>query len=628
MTVREEHNGPGIRAGSRIAFALALLLLALLILSPASNMNRLCGAASGREGAVSIWHHETVLEGEGNLTTLAVADFIPSVPGDEGVTGGDSGSLRLVWMEGCAWRTETPWKADGSITSIATGELDAGSDGFELAVGVATAQASGAIYLISALGRQVSARLLQICSAPVLAVSAGRLCQEGRGWGVAAVDSGGEISLVDLGEDTAMSRRIHTVAGACSIIAADIDSMRAGDELVIGTSAGQLLEVYNDGKGWRNLTLWTSPSAVTGLAHGDADPRHAGCELLVSTEGGELVLLELVGGTWGGMILWRTGSPLGGVAIGDLLTGSEGAEVVVTGGNGVSVVWWSGADWRSETVWAPEGFCDVARVGELDPFHNGAEALVISGGELCLVGLYKPDILLSAQNSSALVSSEESAEFSLVLHSLERLSGKVMLSVSGLPANVSVLRGTGPVELHPPAVEVCLELAVPPNAPQGNFSLLVTAFHQAGMYSSVKLNLSIERTLNFTIALSTEKQIPEAGKANTYIATVTNTGSMAAAFKIWAWTENGWKIGYPEGNITRKLAPGESATIPVRVSIPADAAGRTVRLTVEASPLHYPAETRTASMRIAVPSSPACAMSILLVGAAMATLMICGARRV
>ncbi len=595
----------------------ALLSLILTLCALAPGPIPASGAASGRAGAVPIWHHETILRDDGPLSAVVLGDLDPSTPGNESAAGGTTGKLWLVRWEGCEAHNATLWSADGEITALASGDIDPSSAGEELVAAALSPAGRGEVHLLSSAGGAPSSSIIHAGGSAVMAVAVGNLLPSKEGPEIAAGCEDGSVVLISLSDGASISQPLPGLAGLSCMVAADALPMSGGDELLLGSSSGQVALLHNESGAWRSEAIWLSSSGARSLAWGDADPLRAGPELWLGCDGGELALLERIGDVWGGSVVWRTGFALRGISVGAIRPGYPGHQVLVGADGGVSLVEWTGSSWEATTVWSRSDSCSGIVVGEFDGLHAGVEALVVgSGGELSELGLFMPDLVLSAQNGTARVVGSEGPAYDLELKSLDRLEGKVVVSTSGLPEGVVVRSGEGTIELRPPSVPVRIELVVPPSVPNGNYSFLATAFHQAGMYSSVRLLLSVERFLNFTVEISTDGTSPEAGRAATWIATVRNTGSTSASFGLRAWTECGWRVGYPGGTLPGLLAPGESCSLPIRVSVPGEAAGKSEKLTVEAYPVINPAMVVEASMRVSVPEKELCAFVALPLGLA------------
>ncbi|MGQ9583017.1 MAG: COG1470 family protein [Thermoplasmatota archaeon] len=589
----------------------ALFSLVLIAWPLAPGALQASEGAGGRAGAVPIWHHYSILRDGGPLSAVVLGDLDPSTPGNESAAGGATGELWLLRWEGYEPHSSSPWSAEGEITALAYADIDPAAAGEEVVAGTITPGGRGEVHLLSRFGEAAS--LIHTGESGVVAVASGDLLPSKEGLEIAAGHEDGSVELISLSGGTSTSRRVPGLPGLSCMIAADALPSSGGEELLLGSSGGDVVLLFSDGDEWRRETIWLSSSGARWLAWGDADPLYTGPELWMGCDGGELVLLERVGDVWEGRVVWRSEGALRSVCVGDARPGSPGTEVLVGGEGAVMVVTWTGASWEAETVWSRSDPCTCVVTGEFDALHAGPEALVAgAGGDLSELGLFLPDIALSAASATARVANSDAAVYELELRSIDRLEGNVALNTSGLPEGVTVRGGGGTISLKPPGVPLRVELSVPASVPNGNYSFIATAFHQAGMYSSIRLNLSVERFLNFSVELSTDRPSPEAGRAATWIATVRNTGSTSGSFMVRARTDGGWRIGYPEGNLTGFLAPGESSSLPIRVSVPEGAAGKSERLTVEAYPVSNPGMVKAASMRVTVREREACASSIAL----------------
>jgi hypothetical protein len=160
-----------------------------------------------------------------------------------------------------------------------------------------------------------------------------------------------------------------------------------------------------------------------------------------------------------------------------------------------------------------------------------------------------------------------------------------------------------------------LDLSVNASLPNGEYRFLVTASHQAGVYYSAWLTLVLNRTLDMKLSLRTNDPSSLPGTTAIYTVTVSNSGTVNDSYRLEAHVAGGWAVRFPAGNLTGRMAPGENRSLVLKVTVPGDAAGRTVKLTVNASSLASPGLTRSASMRVVVPQKSApCGLFILPAG--------------
>jgi hypothetical protein len=565
---------------------------------------------------IALWHPDRILEAGAPLNAVAAGDFAPDRPGNETAAADASGKLWLAWRENHTWQSRVAWTAGGNLTSLARGDLEAGSAGSEIACGAAFANGSGAVFVVSGLGGQAAGRQILAASAEILAVAAGDLMPGVAGTELLAIDGGGNVSVAFPDSPSGNPKTIIRIAGAASLVVADLDPSRAGDEAAVGTSSGEVFELFWDGSAWQERGLWVSSSGISCLAFGDADPLHDGPELAMAAGSGEITLLERLGDTWSGRSAGNPGGPVSALAIGDADADLSGNELLAGLPDNVTRLRWDGSAWARERLWAGSGAVNGLQVAEVDADHAGLEVLAAGrGGPLTALGLYHPGFAMDGGGARISLSGGEAASFLLRFTPFDKLGGNLTISVGSLPAGVAVASGAGRLVLAPPNVSAALNLSVNASVPNGEHRFLVTASHQSGMFDTAWLSLALDRRLEFEAAVAIRDPDVQPGSSAKYTVTVKNRGTVNDSYRLEARVEGGWAVRFPDGNLTGTVAPGESLNLSLRVSVPADAAGRTAKLTVNASSLAQANLTRSASMKVVVPQKSAlCGLVILPAG--------------
>ncbi|MBM4249931.1 MAG: hypothetical protein FJ149_10980 [Euryarchaeota archaeon] len=573
-------------------------------------------SARGRATGIAIWHPETVLRAGSPLNAVAAGDVVADIPGNETFAVDASGRLWMAWREDYAWRSGVLWNTSGNLTSLALSELDGASDGPELALGAALANGTGAVFVVSGAGGRASARQVLASSAPVLAVAAGDVLAEVAGTELVVLDGGGNLSVVLPGAPAGGPKNILRLPGATCLLVADLDDSTPGGEVAAGTSTGEVLELFWDGLAWQERGIWAAPSAISALAFGEADPLHEGPELALATGGGEVTVLARLDDDWSGRTVWSSAGAVPALAIGDADADAPGNELVAACPDNITRLRWDGSAWDRAVLWERSGPSGRLLVSEVDADHAGNEALVAGqDGILSSLGLYHPGFALTAIDARLTLAGGESAAFGLRLTPFDKLGGNVTLTVGTLPAGIAVAGSPGPVALAPPNVSATLELSVAASVANGERRFLVTATHPAGLFDSVWLSLVLERTLDLNLFLAARSAQAQPGSAAVYTVTLENSGTVNDSYLLEARVEGGWAVHFPAGNSTGKLAPGQNRSLELRVMVPGDAGGRTVKLSVNASSVASPTVSKTASMRLVVPQKGApCGLILLPAG--------------
>lgn len=571
----------------------------------------------GRAAAgLAIWHPDRILDAGAPLIGVAAGDFLTERPGNETVAADASGNLWLAWRENFTWQSRVAWTAGGNITSLAAGELDGAAAGLEAACAVAFANGTGAVLVVSNLGGPAAARQVLASAVPMRAVAAGDVAADPPGAEVVAIDAGGNVSAAFPKSPGRAPQNIIRLPGAACLLVADLDDSSPGDELAVGSSTGEVVELFQNGTGWQEQGLWVSDSAMACLAFGDADPLHEGPELAMAAGSGEMTLLERLGDTWSGRSAGNIGGPVSALAIGDADAGLAGNELLAGLPDNVTRLRWDGTAWARERLWAGSGAINGLQVAEVDADHGGSEVLAAGkGGALTALGLYHPGFAMDAGRSRISIAGGEAASFPLLFTPVDKLGGNLTLTVGALPAGIAVVSGDGRVALAPPNVSTALDLSVNASVPNGEYRFLVTASHQAGLFDTAWLTLALDRRLDLELSVAIRDPDVQPGSSAKYTVTVKNRGTVNDSYRLEARVEGGWAASFPSGNLTGRMAPGESLNLSLRVSVPADAAGRTAKLTVNGSSLAQANLTRSASMKVVVPQKSApCALVLLPAG--------------
>ena len=611
------------------AFSAAILAVLILTVTPFPAVADEAGGEEGRAPAfptgeggtgrstgIAIWHPDRILDAGAPLNAVAAGDFVSDRPGNETLAGDALGNLWLAWRENYTWRSQVAWSAGGNLTSLAEGELDEDRAGLEGAAAVMFPNGTGAAFVISHFLGQATARQVLASPAAMRAVAVGDVIPGSPGAELVAIDDGGNASVAFPNSPARSPQNILRLPGAACLLVADLDGSNPGEEVAVGTSSGEVVELFWDGSAWQEQGLWVSPSGVTCLSYGDADPLHDGPELAMAAASGEMTLLERLGDTWSGRAIWTSPGALSALAIGDADADSPGNELLVGCPDNLTRLRWDGKAWERESLWGGSGALKGLAVAEVDADHAGNEVLAAGrSGTLTALGLYHPGFSMSAGPARLSLTGGETASFCLRFSPFDKLGGNLTVKVGTLPDGMAVASGLGPVALAPPNASTPLDLSVNASVANGEYLFLVTASHQAGIYDTAWLTLVLDRTLDMKIALMTRDPNAEPGTTATYTVTVSNAGTVNDSYRLEARVEGGWKVGFPAGNRTGRMAPGTNRSLELKVTVPGDANGRTARLTVNASSLAAPNLTRSASMKVVVPQKSApCGLFLLPAG--------------
>jgi hypothetical protein len=556
---------------------------------------------------MAIWHPDRILEAGAPLNAVVAGDFLTERSGNETLTADASGRL---------WRSQVAWNAGGNLTSIAEGELDGASAGREAAVSVAFGNGTGAVFVLSGFGGQAAATQVLASLSPMRAVAAGDVHTGSPGAELVALDGSGNVSVAFPNSPARSPQNVIRILGAACLLAADLDSSIPGEEIAVGTSSGEVVELFWDGSAWQERGLWISASGVARLAFGDADPLHDGPELVIAAQNGDITILERLGDTWSGRAIWSRAGPVSALAVGDADADLPGNELIVGCPDNVTRIRWDGNAWDRARLWDGSGACNGLAVAELDADHSGNEVLAAGqGGNLTALGLYHPGFSMTAGTQRLDMTEGERISLQLTFTPFDKLEGNLAVTAGTLPAGVWVESGVRPVTLAYPNVSSSLDLTVNASVPNGGYRFLVTASHQAGIFDSVWLTLSLDRRLDMRISMETRQPNAKPDTTATYTVTVSNTGTVNDSYRLEARVESGWKVKFSAGNLTGRMAPGENRRLELKVSVPGDADGRTAKLTVNASSFANSSLTRSASMKVVVPQKSApCGLFLLPAG--------------
>lgn len=591
----------------------ALLVMMAGLLPTATDIATAGDGHGGRDGGPALWHAEKMLTGASRINAVAYGDLDPAVLGNESASGSDSGMLWLTYHDSYKGRSVNLWNASGRITALATGELDPAAPGVELVAGMALPDGTGGVQLISGIGTAISSSTAFSAPSPVVAVGIGGVGPAGQGGRFVSADAGGNVVVTTLGPMFWSSQTVFSADGASCLLVADLEPSRPGDEVAVGTASGTLWEIYWDGD-WLNRSLWVSDEGIERIAFGDADPVLDGPELMLAGSAGELTLLERFGDSWSGKTIWRFPEKVEAIDAGDLAPESPGQAIYAGGPTNVSRLFWDGAKWNADRIWGEEGACADLKVADVDATHPGDELLIGgAGGDLTCLGYYHPGLQLGADEYTKAVTGE-TVSFALNVRSVDKLQGSVRMTASGLPPAIGSNFSAATVELLPPQTGVLLNLTIPGSFPNAPFTFRVMATYQSGLFDSIELNVSVNRSLAFELTLTARNPSAAAGADATYLLSVHNTGNIADRYNISAKTGAGWKASFPNGNTTRTLEPNATQIVEIVVSVPSGTAGRTTRLSIEVRSGARPENIKTASMRVVVPGTGPCVLFLIPAG--------------
>ena len=173
--------------------------------------------------------------------------------------------------------------------------------------------------------------------------------------------------------------------GMGGVAVGDLDQETPGDEVAVGTEAGEAWVVRRVEGRWKAERVHAGDGELIMCAIGDVDPRLPGNELVgagmvegpESPEGpGQVVLIARQGGAWSSRPIFRDDHMIHGVGVGDVAARHEGCEVIAAGFNHrVQLVYLDGDSWSHETIYVANDRLKVVLAADALPDRPGLELL-------------------------------------------------------------------------------------------------------------------------------------------------------------------------------------------------------------------------------------------------------------
>jgi len=257
--------------------------------------------------------------------------------------------------------------------------------------------------------------------------------------------------------------------GGCAI--GDLDPTRAGNELAVVSSTGEVFCIARTETGWQHEVVATLPGEMIQCAVGDLDPRHPGDELVAvgKREGGEddpgagvaWYFYKSADG-WHSEELFVDTALLHAVCIGDIDPDRIGNEVLVAGySRQVHVFAKDGERWHAQRAGELAGDAKgaaVARGGAAVACADGSVMLVRKGGDSFSTGLIKrfghPQARIAGRGGLIAVCDNggdmrllDRDDSNVVHGSDERLRGAVIMASGDFGARIATAGYDGEIKL-------------------------------------------------------------------------------------------------------------------------------------------------------------------------------------
>lgn len=197
--------------------------------------------------------------------------------------------------------------------------------------------------------------------------------------------SDGRLKMLDKGSDGTWSdTNIFIDSGPIrSISVVDIDPLKAGYETVCGGDSKMITALYHQSGTWATRTLFQGDNNIVDLHAGMIDSTNIALTEVIAVDGpgGNIIQAEYSG--FYSEILYTGKNKLSGVTIGDIDPDHEGNEAIVAGmdmaDKGIlGMAWRDGSKWSSETIFNDYGEMLTPAIGDFDD---------TPGNELAIVGM-------------------------------------------------------------------------------------------------------------------------------------------------------------------------------------------------------------------------------------------------
>jgi hypothetical protein len=330
-------------------------------------------AAAARAGP---WEAETVLEAPALLGGCAVGDLDPRRAGNEIAAVSSNGEVHVAWREEQGWRHEVVARLKGEMIQCAVGDADPGREGNELVVvgmaeGDESSGGAGAAHLVWLDGGTWRERLLFRDDALVHGVCIGDLDSARAGNEILAVGFSGKATMLFRDGDAWGSE-----VAAADLGGAGKNAVAYGGGAVVASTGGTLLHLKKGPAGWTSAVLDRAPA-------GQARVGTDGERLLAARDDGALGLVA--GGAR--TDIHKAPKKLRGAVLADLDRASPGVEAATVGYDAkATVLYPDGKRWRAVTAFEDAGPLHHLAFGDLP----GGAALVTCGHSGRLTVLRSP----------------------------------------------------------------------------------------------------------------------------------------------------------------------------------------------------------------------------------------------
>jgi len=443
---------------------------------------------------------------------------------------------------------------------------------------------------------------------------------------------------------------------------------------------------YKDGAAWKKQFLYSQFGDGKTVVIGDADPAHSGNELVWVSSDGNATLSYATGTTWTHKVIYRTPAPYPGlnrVSIGDIDNDGQN-EILLTGNvKDVIVLELQGSDWKPTTIFTEtdkargswidnvydgngddnEGisggysgnvtlhvytgttwkhaqiFNDGGQrlhhiiTADVDPDHPGKE--IVAGGyaKKCYVlAQYHSTYDLTAQTMSIEVKTETTATYNFNLTAKEYFSGKVTMSVTGLPEGATATFNA-PDYLVSFVTVAKMDVSVPFSVASGTYTLTVTATDTVTPRTAT-VTLKVTRDLSYTVTAPVRDMQVKASDIGIYNVTIKNAGDIKNTYNVsLTATSQNWSSNIIIGETSVELDPGAEASFTVEVKAPEDASKIIDTSTITITP-QIGSETKTVTFTTTVPEKekkkapgPFLETAFLAVAIALAALIVAAGRK-
>jgi hypothetical protein len=299
---------------------------------------------------------------------------------------GDSATAKLTMLQpdqgGSAWQGSVIANFGTAVTAVAVGDIVHTNSGME----IVTADIGNKIHIsyITSEGTwntsEVDSVTANIVDIIITDTDTGTTGNQ-----LLIIDDAGNLiekSDIKIGENTLWSSNTLWTEGSGS----ELTAVTVGDadndgktEILVGTSNNKLMMLDKSGDGsWIPKEIFTDKAPIRSVAVVDMDPFLDGFETVCAGDSKMLTLLNHKVGTWSSRVLHEDTE-----MIVDLYAGSvdssnvAGQEVVMVNGAGGNVIKAEFTGFYSETLWTADNKLSGVAIGDLDPDHEGNEAMVV-----------------------------------------------------------------------------------------------------------------------------------------------------------------------------------------------------------------------------------------------------------